>query len=177
MDDFSRYSWLFPIMRKSDAYDIFVKFPSYVERFFNTKIKCVQSGWGGNTHKLSCPYTHQQNGAIERKHRHIVGIGLALLSHASVPIRFWEDAFVTACYLINRMPTNILQNKSSFEIIFKIQPDYKFLKVFGSAYWPNLRPYNANKLQPRSIQCLFLGYTNVTNIFLFKPVEFTSHEM
>jgi hypothetical protein len=68
-------------MRKSDVYDIFVKFPSYVERFFNTKIKCVQSGWGGkyrslhkyfqqngNTHILSCLYTYQQNGAIERKH-------------------------------------------------------------------------------------------------------------
>jgi hypothetical protein len=57
------------------------------------------------------------------------------------------------------MPTNILQNKSPFEILFKIQPDYKFLKVFGSACWPNLRPYNANKLQPRSVQCLFLGYS------------------
>ena len=81
MDDFSRYSWLFPIMRKSDVYAIFVKFQSYVERFFNIKIKRVQSDWGGKyrslhkyfqqngiTHRLSCPYTHQQNGAIERKH-------------------------------------------------------------------------------------------------------------
>ena len=68
-------------MRKSNVYDIFVKFQSYVERFFNTKIKCVQSNWEGEyrslhkyfqqngiTHKLSCPHTHQQNGAIERKH-------------------------------------------------------------------------------------------------------------
>jgi hypothetical protein len=42
---------------------------------------------------VSCPHTHQQNGAIERKHRHIVETGLALLSHAHLPLKFWDDAF------------------------------------------------------------------------------------
>jgi hypothetical protein len=55
----------------------------------------------GITHRLSCPHTHQQNSAVERKHRHIVKTGLALLSHANVPRHFWDDAFVTSCYLIN----------------------------------------------------------------------------
>jgi hypothetical protein len=78
----------------------------------------MQSDWGGeycsvnkflNTqgiiHRLSCPHTHQQNQAIERKHRHIVETGLALLSHANLPSSFWDDTFSTACYLIYRMPT------------------------------------------------------------------------
>jgi hypothetical protein len=55
----------------------------------------VQSNFGGEyrplnkylteqgiNHHLSCPHTHQQNGAIEREHRHIVEIGLA---HAHLP--------------------------------------------------------------------------------------------
>jgi transposase InsO family protein len=172
LDDFSRYTWLFPIACKSDVYTIFNQFKLYVERYFSCSIKSVQSDWGGKyrslskilqhhgiTHRLSCPHTHQQNGAIERKHRHIVETSLALLSFASVPRQYWDDAFVTACYLINRMPTPLLKNQSPFELLFKTPPDYKILHIFGCACWPHLRPYNSNKLQPRSLQCVFLGYS------------------
>jgi hypothetical protein len=65
----------------------------------------------GISHRISCPHIHQQNGAIKHKHRHIVETDLSLLSHAYAPLKFWEDAFVTACYLINHMPTTtLLQN-------------------------------------------------------------------
>jgi transposase InsO family protein len=172
LDNFSRYSWIYPISCKSDVSAVFIKFQNYVERFFGSKIKAVQSDWGGEyrslhkllqnqgiVHRLSCPHTHQQNGAIERKHRHIVETGLALLSHAHLPSHFWDDAFITACYLINRMPTSVLHNKSPFEVLFKALPDYSFLRVFGCACWPNLRPYNKNKFEPRSLPCVFLGYS------------------
>jgi hypothetical protein len=57
------------------------------------------------------------------------------------------------------MPTPLLKNRSPFEVLFKCKPDYKFLRTFGCACWPNLRPYNSNKLQSHSLQCLFLGYS------------------
>lgn len=41
--------------------------------------------------------------------------------------------------------------------MFLQEPDYKFLKVFGCACYPHLRPYNNNKLQFHSLQCIFLG--------------------
>jgi len=150
---------------------IFNQFQIYVEHFFSHKIKCVQSDWGceyrslskilqqkGITYRLLCPHTHQQNGNVERKHCHIVETGLALLSHAKMPLHFWDDAFVTACYLINRMPNLSLHQNSPFEILFHSSPDYGFLKVFGCACWPNFCPYNKHKLQPRSLQCIFMGY-------------------
>jgi hypothetical protein len=72
-----------------------------VERMFNHKIIVVQSDWGGEyerlnsffctlgiTHLVSCPHAHQQNGATERKHRHIVEMGLALHAHASMPLKY-----------------------------------------------------------------------------------------
>ena len=42
----------------------------------------------GISHRVSCPHTHQQNGAVERKHRHIVEAGLTLLAHASCGFGF-----------------------------------------------------------------------------------------
>jgi hypothetical protein len=96
---------------------------------------------------------------VERKHRHIVETGLALLSHAHVPLHHWDDAFQTACYLINRLPTPTLNNSSPYVTLFQSSPDYTLLRVFGCACWPNLRPYNSHKLQPHSTQCVFLGYS------------------
>jgi hypothetical protein len=42
----------------------------------------------GITHHVSCPHAHQQNGSAERKHRHIVEMGLGLLANASMPLKF-----------------------------------------------------------------------------------------
>lgn len=36
-------------------------------------------------------------------------LGLALLSHASMPLKFWDHAFITAVHLINRLPTASLR--------------------------------------------------------------------
>ena len=145
-----------------------------VETQHNSKLKILRTDNGseytnaefqsyysihGILHQSSCPHAPEQNGVLERKHRHVVETGLALLYHASVPLCFWDDAFQTACYLINHLPTPILQNQSPFTKLFKISPDYSLLKFFGSTCWPNLRPYNSNKLQPRSLQCVFLGYS------------------
>lgn len=87
VDDFSRYSWLFPLSHKSRVFDIFVKFKAEVELQFSTKINAIQTDEGrgclnrqfvplfskcGIKHRLSCPHTPQQMGSAERKHRHVV---------------------------------------------------------------------------------------------------------
>jgi hypothetical protein len=71
--------------------------------------------------RVSCPHTHQQNGSAERKHRHIVEIGLTLLAHAAMPLKFWDEAFTTATYLINRLPTRVIDNLSSLQRLFIAQ--------------------------------------------------------
>ncbi|CAL8167719.1 unnamed protein product [Prunus armeniaca] len=43
---------------------------------------------------------------------------------------------------------------------FPTPPELQSLRVFGSAVFPYLRPYNDNKLQPRTCQCILLGYAN-----------------
>jgi hypothetical protein len=131
VDHFSKFTWLYPIACKSDAFSIFPKFQAYVERQFNHKIKSIQTDGGieytklrhhfashGIHHRITCPHTHQQNGSIEHKHRHIVEMVLTLLAHCSAPLQYWAEAFLTTCYLINRLPTLVLNNASPFQIFF-----------------------------------------------------------
>lgn len=110
---------------------------------------------------MSCPHAHQQNGSAERKHRHIVKVGLALLAQASMPLKFWDEAFFTASYLINRTPSKVIKFETPLERLFHQKPNYQFLRIFWCACWPNLRPYNNHQLQFRSKQCAFLGYSHL----------------
>jgi hypothetical protein len=119
----------------------------------------------GISHHISCPYAHQQNGSAERKYRHIIEVGLSLLAHASMPLKSWDETFLAATYLINRLPTKVLGFCSPLERLFQKKPNYSGLRTFGCACWPNLRPFNTHKLQFRSKQCVFLGYNTLHKEF------------
>ncbi|XP_060965620.1 uncharacterized protein LOC133034535 [Cannabis sativa] len=172
VDDHSRYTWLFPLKHKSDALSAFVQFKALVENQFNRKIKALRTDWGGEFQSFtdivtqngivfqhSCPHTSEQNGRAERKHRHIVEMGLTLLAQASMPLKYWTDAFHTAVHLINRLPTTVLGGKSPYEVLFSKTPDYHTLKVFGPACFPCLRSYQTHKFQYHSVKCVNLGYS------------------
>jgi histone deacetylase 1/2 len=102
IDAYSRFTWLYSIKHKYDVF-MFIQFLLHVERLLNHKILHIHSDWGANiatsalffeklgiSHRVLCPHTHQQNGAAERKHHHIVETSLTLLAHASVPFHFLE---------------------------------------------------------------------------------------
>jgi hypothetical protein len=110
-------------------------------------------------HHVSGPHAHLQNGSAERKHWHIIEVGLALLAYSFIPLKFWDDAFIAAVYLINRTPINVINYKTPLELLFQQKLDYTSLRIFGCACWPNLRPYKNHKLQFRSKRCVFLGYS------------------
>ncbi|AAD21687.1 Strong similarity to gi/3600044 T12H20.12 protease homolog from Arabidopsis thaliana BAC gb/AF080119 and is a member of the reverse transcriptase family PF/00078 [Arabidopsis thaliana] len=175
VDDYSRYSWFYPLHNKSEFLSVFISFQKLVENQLNTKIKVFQSDGGGEFvsnklkthlsehgihHRISCPYTPQQNGLAERKHRHLVELGLSMLFHSHTPQKFWVESFFTANYIINRLPSSVLKNLSPYEALFGEKPDYSSLRVFGSACYPCLRPLAQNKFDPRSLQCVFLGYNS-----------------
>jgi transposase InsO family protein len=173
VDDYSRFTWLYPILNKSEVYQCFVKFKLLVENQFGTKIKQFQSDNGGEYtsiqfkqylsqngifHRLTCPHTSQQNGIAERKHRHILEVCLTLLGQSGLSSKFWVESFLTATYLINRLPTPVLQQESPFSKLMKKDPDYTLLRAFGCLCYPLLRPYASHKLSFRSKPCIFIGY-------------------
>ena len=61
---------------------------------------------------MSCHHAHQENCSAERKHTHIVEVGLALLVGASMPLKFWDEVFLTAVHLINILPSRVIKNET-----------------------------------------------------------------
>lgn len=132
---------------------------AFVENKFGITLKIFQSDGGresdnssfrslcdekGIHHRFSCPKTPQQNGLVERKHRHISEMGRTLMIASSVPLDFWAEAICTSVFLINRLPTPTLGWRSPFEVklfFFGRLPDYKALRPFGCACYLHLAPY------------------------------------
>lgn len=78
-----------------------------------------------------------------------------------MPLKFWDEAFQAATYLINRVPSRIINNNTPLERLYNQQPDYSALRTFGCACWPHLRPYNSRKLEFRSKRCVYLGVSDM----------------
>jgi histone deacetylase 1/2 len=76
-----------------------------------------------------------------------VEVGLSLLSYASMPLKYWVEASIATVYLVNRLPTKLLDFSTPLEVLEKIKLDYDSMRIFGCACYPNLRPFNARKLE------------------------------
>ena len=175
VDDFSHFTWLYPLKRKSDFYRIFFNLQAMVEKQFQREIQVFHSDSSGEftkhefidhllstriVHLLSCLGTLEQNCVVERKHRHVVKLGLAMLLHASAPKHFWVDAFLTTTFLINRLPLPSFGMHSPYFLLHQKKPTYDFLRTFGCQCFLYLGSYAKDKLEPRSLPCIFVGYND-----------------
>ncbi|XP_023771360.1 uncharacterized protein LOC111920014 [Lactuca sativa] len=74
-----------------------------------------------------------------------------------VPIKYWGDAVLTSVFLINRMPTSVLNGQSSYELVFQRTPSFDYLRVFGCLCFA-VKPNVSDKLFELAEKCIFLGY-------------------
>lgn len=96
---------------------------------------------------------------------------MSILAHPGVPLSFCDAAFDTAIFLINRMPSRVLNNISPYEKLFHKVPYYTILQAFGCVCFLYLRPYMSKKLLFRTITCVFLGYgSNHKGFKCFDPI-------
>lgn len=70
----------------------------------------------GIIRQRSCVYNPQQNGRVEKRKK-ILNISKAPMFQYGLPKKFWSYAVLHAMFLINRIPTKILQNKSSYLVL------------------------------------------------------------
>lgn len=66
-------------------------------------------------HQSSCLHSPQQNGIAERMKGHLLEV-VRILFYMNVPI-VYLTAILIACYLINRIPSSVLNGKSTFLFI------------------------------------------------------------
>ena len=86
-------------------------------------------------HQTSCSHTSKQNEVAERKQRHILDVAITLMIHMSVPKYLWFDDVLSACYLISRISSSILNKRSLFSYLYANKNPFSMTpRVFEFTY-------------------------------------------
>lgn len=130
VDDCSRWMSVQFLKTKDQAASAFVKFKDEAENCVGYRIKTMRSDRGGEflaaTFKDVCeqagivrhftaPYSSQQNGVVERRNRTVMEMARSMLKGMGVPGRFWGEEVKHSVYLLNRLPTRAMGNRTPFE--------------------------------------------------------------
>jgi transposase InsO family protein len=127
VDDFSRYSWVFFMTAKDEAFtharDLILRlqneFPKNsmrdIRSYNDTEFKNTQFATFcaslGLKHQFSSLYVPQQNGIVERKNQTLVEMARTMLDEHRPPMRFWAQAINTPCHVSNRIFLRVFLTK------------------------------------------------------------------
>ena len=102
IDDYSRYTYVYFIKRKSEVFEKSKEFFSYATNTTGKKVKALRPDNGGEycsiafqaymkqhgiVHQTTVPYSPAQNGVAERMNRTLVEAACSMMSHSKVPPR------------------------------------------------------------------------------------------
>ncbi|GJV60337.1 retrotransposon protein, putative, ty1-copia subclass [Tanacetum coccineum] len=150
-----------------------------VELQLGKKIKALRSDRGGEylsqefkdylsengiVQNLTSPYTPQQNGVSERRNRTLLDMVRSMFNLTTLPLSFWDYALESAVRILNMVPTKKV-DKTPYEIWHGKAPNLSYLKVWGCEAY--VKRDSADKLQQRSVKCIFVGYPKETMGYYF----------
>ncbi|CAI8603859.1 unnamed protein product [Vicia faba] len=131
------------------------------KEFFNHVITpfCEKEGI---IHESSCVKTPQQNGIAERKNGHLLDQTRALLFQNNVPKYLWGEVVLTATYLINRLPSRVLELRSPMDILSSFYPNISTTnnlvpQIFECVSFVHIHSQGRGKLDPKALKCVFVG--------------------
>ena len=172
IDDHSRFTHVYLMRTKDQAFDMFKCYKTLAENQLEKKIKILRSDRGGEyfpieftgfceenglIHQTSAFYTPQQNGLAERKNRTLVDMINAMLMHAKLPTNLWEETLLTACHVHNRIPSKKTKT-SPYEIWKGRKLNLSYLRVWGCIAYYRFPNPKRTKLGPRALKNVFVGY-------------------
>lgn len=180
VDDYSRWCQVYFLKEKSQVIDKFLEFKNFVENQKGYKIKAIQSDNGkefcnrrmsdvlkreGIQHRLTVPYTPQQNGIAERKNRTLVEMARCMLIQSGLPKTFWAEAITTANYIRNRCPTKGISDGIPYNRWIGEKPDISNLHTFGEEVYILDKNPSRGKFDPKGIKGIFVGYSEKSKGF------------
>jgi hypothetical protein len=174
-DDYSRKSWIYNTHNRTSLHFVFRSFKRERE------LESLAAGWriqsvrcdngpeylrlGAEMHakfgikfEYTSTYWPEQNGVSERLNRALVQIARGMLHDAHLPIKLWEEAIETACYLRNRAPIGP-GGLTPEEAYSGKRPHIGHLRAYGCLAYAHIPVENrANKLSDRAIRTCLVGY-------------------
>ncbi|GJV22072.1 retrotransposon protein, putative, ty1-copia subclass [Tanacetum coccineum] len=169
---------------KHEVFETFKVFQNEVENQLGKKIKAIRSDRGGEylshefvNHMKSCgivsqltpPYTPQHNGVSERRNRTLLDMVRSMMNLTTLPKSFWGYALESAARILNMVPTKKVE-RTPYEIWHEKAPKLSYLRVWGCEAL--VKRDTPDKLDPRSIKCIFVGYPKETmGYYFYYPLE------
>ncbi|XP_076912690.1 uncharacterized protein LOC143571056 [Bidens hawaiensis] len=130
-----------------------------------------EEAWVGIKRQLTAPYTPQQNGVVDHSNRTILRMTRSLLKTMKVPDVFWGEAVRHSVYLLNRITTKAVSNKTPYECWKGNKPTLNHLKVFGCVAHVKKLSNQLTKLSDRSVPMVYFGIENGTKAYrLYNPI-------
>jgi hypothetical protein len=107
----------------------------------------------------------------ERNNRHLLEVTRCMMMSMNVPKHLWGQAILTATYLINRMPSQVLDWKSPIKMLKGKNQDVIPLKTFGCVLRTGQQT-ECGKLDPKTVKCVFVGYSATQKGYVcWSPIE------
>ena len=184
-DDYSRFTYVYCISKRSELYDCYERFRKEVTTLFRDEVnmmefranrhdpevqilqadnakeyeklgRMIHSKYGTKA-QFTNAYTPQQNGVAERKNRTIMEKARALLLDGDLPKQLWGEAINHACNLMNCTPSPVTWGKTPYELWFGRKPSATLFKVFGCKAYVHIHELYRDKLDPRAKLCMHVG--------------------
>ena len=93
----------------------------------------------------------------------------SIISYSTLPISLWMEALKTAIHILNKVPSKSVP-KTSYELWTGRVPSLNHLHVWRSPAEAKVVNPNIGKLDPKTVSCHFIGYTEKSKGFLFSTV-------
>ena len=171
INDYSRYTKIYLLPKKSDVSERIHKYVGYVKTKFQKSVKRIRSDRGGEyvneemqifmksegiQYELTAPYTPQQNGRGERKNRYLVEMSRSMLTDAEQAKKFLGEAMVTTNHLRNRLPVDGLL-KTPYEEWHSRKPDLHYVRRFGCKAFMHIPDEKRKKLDVKAKELTLLA--------------------
>ncbi|XP_070042981.1 uncharacterized protein [Nicotiana tomentosiformis] len=187
IDYFSRKLWVYFLIEMSEAFAIFKRFKTYIEKETNSFIRGFHTYRGeeftsqefssfcdenGIKRQLTTPYTPQQNVVVERKNRIIMNMVRSMLSEKKLPKIFWPEAVNWIVHVFNWSPTLSIKNKTPEEALSGNKHSVEYFRVFGCLSHVHVSDNTRSKLDDKSLCCVLLGVSEQSKAYrLYDPIS------